>query len=562
MIAEAINLTSSMLTGFERLYTNDFLSIWDYCDFGMEDNLNLDEDDILDRLTDAISDKNIGIDAGQWSNDFKDGFIEAISTTHDGQLPHSILLKVSKSFKRITESIFKHILDVIEEDSDEDFEGKWDTDYLELVVGNWLMDDNSGLMYDGEYAQEIVSILMNPKLIKAEIKKFAIRMIKSGNLKAASIIKNIDKATYKKYENLFKLHGDFGFFDESANESVKVINSGKDVIIYKVNNIADVESLIEESPCTILSFNNVYIIDFIKEGMKVLALTTDEQYSEESLEDLPYFHYSFMKTGNKESGIIVYYNTDDVFTPMRDTEINKLIKKYKLAPILNKLFKGYAKENLTIKDIKHIKLEYLLYIYAANNDRGIGNVGGPNREGEDTLQFYADGPLSYEISKFVKNNMAVFSMHEIEYFTKLSSLNDLITACADTNYAYIFTIGDFDWFVISKYRIPSSYKYIVNDNFGQEYSRKGIHGYGDMLGDEIEVNSIELLIKAIEVSQIEEFDDVNIAEPRVLSKTIVTLFKRGNFKFANILKQIDIDAYNKYKYLISGNDQFDFFGDD
>lgn len=562
MIVEAAKVSSSMLKDFERQYTNDFNTIWDDGDFGMEEG-ELTRDDVEDKVKEIITDRNLSIDSGMWSNTYLDGIIDGITTTQNGQLPGGILATISNAFKDVVQSIFIYILDRIEE-GDEDFVGKYDVEYVNLIVSDYLMESNDGIMYTGDYAELISSILMDPKFHKAELKKFVLKMIKAGKIHVISIMKDIDKAMYKKYEKLFDLNNQFDFFGENTNETVKVVSKGKDVIVYKVKGVEDLESLIEDPITEMESFRRVYVFDFIKENNKVMSITTEDLYIDANPEDLDFYHYSFIKKGDRHD-IVLYYDKDGYsLNPMSDNDINSLIKKYKLESTINKLYNGYIKETLTAKDIKNIKLEYLLYVYSAKKELFISGIDGPNREGEDSLMFYGDGPLYNEINTHVDNNITVMNfiaIKEEEDYSNISELNKFVEILSSYKYAYTFKDNNM-WFALSKYKVPA-HKYEMNDSFGESHSRKGIHGYESKLGDEIEVPVIEIFLKVMEDADIKDFqvDSKKIKNIKYLVDLIVTAIKAGNFKYANLLKEIDIDAYEKYKYLLDADD-FGFFSDD
>lgn len=207
---EAISVNAKFLKDFESQYTNDFLRIWDTGDFDMEESL--ERENVEDKVKELISDRNIDVDNGQWSNPFLDGFIDGVTTTQNGQLPSIVLIEVTKEFKEITERIFRYLLDTIE-DKDEDYENVYDEKYVDLIVSNYLMDSNVGIMYTGEYKDLIVSILMNKKFYENELKKFILKNIKKGKYHVVILLKDIDKNLYKKYKHLINLDY-FGFFED------------------------------------------------------------------------------------------------------------------------------------------------------------------------------------------------------------------------------------------------------------------------------------------------------------------------------------------------------------
>lgn len=76
--------------------------------------------------------------------------------------------------------------------SEEDFNGAYDKDYVDLIVYNSLLDSDTGLSYNGNYKDLLVELYLNKKFMK----EFILLRIKKQNYEDLLVMKYIDKKVY------------------------------------------------------------------------------------------------------------------------------------------------------------------------------------------------------------------------------------------------------------------------------------------------------------------------------------------------------------------------------
>lgn len=257
----------------------------------------------------------------------------------------------------------------------------------------------------------------------------------------------------------FKTREDF------LNES-SIIYDSKDVSIIKIDSTEHVEEAWSELfyEGNIENFeDDVYVIK-LPTGQQILVMNEDDLFlnKDQRHDELS---YSFSKIEDTYLNIR-YIGIDKNNKGLREPAILKLLNKYRLGSQINKFYK-VTKIDLNKKDIPTIHSGEAMGIYSAAKEYHFWNIGGPNREGEDTEGYLLEGPMQPEIVKYIDKNFNVFTSYRVE-----SDVNVFNEFLSGKNY---YDFGS-DVMCSTDINIPKA-KYKLNLDFGHTHSRKGLFGY-------------------------------------------------------------------------------------